>query len=169
MAVSVACTLLITSENLAYFKAETLQELYEQLKQALPATFLTLHGEPKGNAPHHIHGLTAVLYKNKKKPFFKGRLSPLLRDEATFDAVYCDLLGTLAGEQGVVEHMPGLCSPSQFVLLARDFNKPKRALGLYDFIVDEDSKSMHFQPTDCIKVKKFTNLQIYKFTNLQIF
>ena len=154
MAVSVACTLLITSENLCYFKAETLKELYEQLKQALPATFLTLHGEPKGNAPHHIHGLTAVLYKNKKKPFFKGRLSPLLRNEATFDAVYCDLLGTLAGGQGVVEHMPGLCSPSQFVVLARDMTKPKRAFDLYDRIVDQDNKSMQFQPTDCIKVKE---------------
>ena len=161
MAVSVACTLLITSENLCYFKAETLNELYEQLKQALPATFLTLHGEPKGDVPDHIHGLTALRFKNKKKPFFKGHLSPLLRDQTTFDAVYWDLLGTLAGEQGVVQHMPGLCCPSQFVLLARDFDKPKQALGLYDLIVDEDSKSMHFEPTDCIKVKKF--LKVYKF------
>ena len=166
MAVSVACTLMIASENLSYFKAETLLELYEQLKQTLPATFLTLHGEPKGNAPHHIHGLTAVLYKNKKKSFFKGRLSPLLRNEATFEAVYCDLLGTLAGGQGVVEHMPGLCSPSQFVVLARDMTKAKRAFDLYDRIVDQDNKSMQFQPTDCIKVKE--KLQICKFAILQI-
>ena len=126
-------------------------------------------GSPKATPRTTSMGLPLCDTKIKKKPFFKGRLSPLLRDEATFDAVYCDLLGTLAGGQGVVEHMPGLCSPSQFVVLARDMTKPKRAFDLYDCIVDQDSKSMQFQPTDCIKVKKnckFTNLQFYKFNNL---
>ena len=151
---SVVCTLLIKSEHLYFFSAENLYELYQQLK-VLPSTFLSLHGERTGNGPDHLHGLTALRHRNKKKNFYKEHLKPLLRDETEFDAVYSALLGTLADVQHVVEHMPGICCPSEFVLLARDLHKPRQPFDLFDLIVQEDRKSVNFEPTECITVQFF--------------
>ena len=149
---SVVCTLLIKLEDLPFFTAGSLTELYQQLKN-LPSTFLSLHGEPTGNGPDHIHGVTALKHRNKKKNYFTEHLKPLLKDEDYFEALYQGLVGTLADTQHVREHMPAICCPSAFIELARDFHKPRRAFDLFDLILAEEKKSANFEPTECMTVR----------------
>ena len=153
---AIVCHLAITLGDMKHFKADTPLSLFKQLSLS-PHSVCCLHEDLHEREKLHIHLVTYIKSRNKKKDVFRNLLSGLLVSPARFNSIFTKI-ETLKGFKDVGNVMNKVMKSSdsrtlELTVISHQNTRDDHTCELLDLLRENCYVSSHSSASPCFSVR----------------
>ena len=153
---AIVCHFAIKMGDMKHFKADTPLSLFQQLSLC-PHSVCCLHEDLHEQGELHIHLVTYIKFRNKKKDVFKKLLSGLLVSPARFNSIFTKI-ETLKGFKDVGNVMNKVMKSSdsrtlELTVISHQNTRDDHTCELLDFLRENCYVSSHSSASPCFSVR----------------